>query len=82
MLEEEEAGSGFTLDRLRAAWSRRKWLGILLFAVPFTAVVTLVMALPDVYRSIATVMIERQQVPRSFVRSTVDERARDPACTP
>jgi polysaccharide chain length determinant protein (PEP-CTERM system associated) len=72
MLEEEGAGGGgFTLDRLRAAWSRRKWLGIILFAVPLTAVVTLVMALPDVYRSAATVLIEGQQVPQSLVRSTV-----------
>ena len=71
MLEEEEAGGGFTLDRLRAAWSRRKWLGIILFAVPLTAVVTLVMALPDVYRSSATVLIEGQQLPQELVRSTV-----------
>jgi polysaccharide chain length determinant protein (PEP-CTERM system associated) len=71
MLEEEESGGGFTLDRLRAAWSRRKWLGILLFAVPLTGVVTLVMALPDVYRSSATVLIEGQQVPQELARSTV-----------
>jgi len=71
MLEEEEAGGSITLDRLRAAWSRRKWLGILLFAVPLTAIVTLVMALPDVYRSSATVLIEGQQVPQELVRPTV-----------
>jgi polysaccharide chain length determinant protein (PEP-CTERM system associated) len=72
MLEEDEAGGGgFPLDRLRAAWSRRKWLGILLFIVPLTALVTLVMALPDVYRSTATVLVEGQQVPEALVRSTV-----------
>jgi polysaccharide chain length determinant protein (PEP-CTERM system associated) len=72
MLEEDEAGGGgFPLDRLRAAWSRRKWLGILLFMVPLTALVTLVMALPDVYRSSATVLVEGQQVPEAFVRPTV-----------
>jgi succinoglycan biosynthesis transport protein ExoP len=71
MMEEEEAGGGFTMDRLRAAWSRRKWLGILLFTVPLTAVVTLVMALPDVYRSSARVLIEGQQVPEALVRPTV-----------
>ena len=62
-------GSG--LDRLRQAWSRRKWLGILVVLLPFTAGVSLIMALPDLYQSTALVMIERQQVPEAFVRPTV-----------
>jgi len=70
-LEQEEGGGGQALDRLRAAWSRRKWLAIVLFAVAMTASATLVMALPDVYRSTATVLIEGQQVPERFVGSTV-----------
>ncbi|MGH7414228.1 MAG: XrtA system polysaccharide chain length determinant [Candidatus Rokuibacteriota bacterium] len=68
---DQESGGGFGLDRLRAAWSRRKWLAITLFVLPLTAGVTLVMSLPDVYRSSATVLIERQQVPEEYVRSTV-----------
>jgi succinoglycan biosynthesis transport protein ExoP len=62
-------GSG--LDRLRLAWSRRKWLGILVVLVPLTAGVSVIMALPDLYESTALVMIERQQVPEAFVRPTV-----------
>jgi succinoglycan biosynthesis transport protein ExoP len=69
--EYDDAGQGASLDRLRAAWSRRKGLAVLLFAVPFTAALTLVLSLPNVYRSTATVLIERQQVPEEFVRSTV-----------
>lgn len=71
MVEHEEAAGGFGLDRIRAAWTRRKWLGIVLFAVALTAAVTLVMTLPDVYRSVASVLIEGQQVPEKFVSSTV-----------
>jgi len=72
MLDHEEVGGGgFSLDRVRAAWSRRKWLGILLFALPLAALVALVTALPDVYRSTATVLIEGQQVPEALVKSTV-----------
>jgi polysaccharide chain length determinant protein (PEP-CTERM system associated) len=63
------AGSG--IDRLRQAWSRRKWLAILVALVPLTAGVSIIMALPDLYQSTALVMIERQQVPEAFVRPTV-----------
>jgi len=62
-------GSG--LDRLRQAWSRRKWLGILVTVLPLTAGVSIIMALPDLFESTALVMIERQQVPEAFVRPTV-----------
>jgi len=62
---------GSALDRLRQAWSRRKWLGILVVLLPLTAGVSLIMALPDLYQSTALVMIERQQVPEAFVRPTV-----------
>ena len=62
---------GSALDRLRLAWTRRKWLGILVMLAPLTAGVSLIMALPDLYQSTALVMIERQQVPEAFVRPTV-----------
>jgi polysaccharide chain length determinant protein (PEP-CTERM system associated) len=62
---------GSALDRLRQAWSRRKWLGILVVLLPLTAGISVIMALPDLYQSTALVMIERQQVPEAFVRPTV-----------
>lgn len=67
----DAAPRGAGLDRLRAVWSRRKWLGILVMLVPLTAGVSIIMALPDLYQSTALVMIERQQVPEAFVRPTV-----------
>ena len=71
MVEQEAAGGGLALDRLRAVWTRRKWLGIISFVMPLAAAVTLVMALPNVFSSSATVLIEGQQVPENFVKSTV-----------
>jgi succinoglycan biosynthesis transport protein ExoP len=59
------------LSTLLAVWRRRKWLAILAFAAPACAAVSLIMFLPNVYRSTATVLVERQQVPEAFVRSTV-----------
>jgi len=71
-LDDAEAASrGGGLDRVWALWNRRKWLGIVVFLLPFTAATAVIMALPDLYQSTALVMIERQQVPEAFVRATV-----------
>jgi len=67
--DEPQKGAG--IDRLRAVWNRRKWLAILVFLIPLAGAVSLVMALPDVYRSTATVLVERQQVPEDLVKTTV-----------
>ena len=67
----EEARKRAALDRLLAIWSRRKWLALLAFAAPLAGGVSLFTFLPNIYRSAATVIVDRQQVPESFVRSTV-----------
>src|SRR3990170_528738 len=67
----EEARKGAGLDLWFAVWSRRKWLAILAFAAPLSAAISLITFLPNIYRSTATVLVERQQVPESFVQSTV-----------
>ena len=59
------------LEKLVCLWRRRRWLALLSFAVPACVVVGLVTSLPNIYRSTATVLIERQQVPEAFVRPTV-----------
>jgi len=64
-------GGGPGLDFVLAMWSRRKWLAIAGFCVPLTAAASVIMCLPNVYRSTATVVVERQQIPETFVRSTV-----------
>lgn len=69
MQEEARKGPGF--DLVRAIWSRRKWVAIVVFAAPCSAAVSLAKFLPNLYQSTATVLVEGQQVPEAFVKSTV-----------
>lgn len=69
MTGEPRAGGG--LEKVLAVWHRRKWLALLAFLGPGVAAVALVAALPSVYRSTATILVDRQQVPEDFVRPTV-----------
>src|SRR5437879_6260418 len=59
------------LDRVVGLWRRRKWIALLAFAAPASMVLRLVTSLPNIYRSTATILVERQQVPEAFVRPTV-----------
>jgi protein tyrosine kinase modulator len=63
----KESGLGMLLT----IWGRRKWLAILTFAAPACAAISGILFLPNVYRSTATVLVDRQQVPEAFVRPTV-----------
>ena len=66
-----EARTGSMVDRLLGVWQRRRWLGIVIFLVVAAGAVSLAKYLPDLYRAKATVLVERRQVPESFVRSSV-----------
>jgi protein tyrosine kinase modulator len=68
---DEEAPRNPGFDRLEAIWTRRKWLAILVFTVPLSAILSVVTFLPNIYRSTATVIVDRQQVPEEFVKPTV-----------
>jgi protein tyrosine kinase modulator len=59
------------LEVLLEVWSRRKWLATLMFAGPFAVTMTFAMALPDLYRSSATLLVERPEVSETFVKSSV-----------
>src|SRR5204862_7611775 len=67
----EETRKGAGLDTLLEVWSRRKWLAILAFAFPLAAGVSLTAFLLNIYRSTATVLVDRQQIPETFVQATV-----------
>src|SRR5262245_31636117 len=67
----DEARGRSGLTGVLAIWSRRKWLAIIVFAAPVIAGASVISFLPNVYRSTATVLVDRQQVPEAFVRSTV-----------
>lgn len=49
----------YAFDWLAAAWSRRKWMAAVIFALAAAATVTVVVSLPDVYRATATVLVEQ-----------------------
>src|SRR5919197_2268308 len=70
-MENEAVRTGSMMETFQSIWGRRKWLGILVFAVPFVAALSLIVFMPGVYRSTATVLVDRQQVPESMVRPTV-----------
>ena len=70
-VDDEPKKTSEQLERIWAIWSRRKWLAILVFALPFAAATGAILSLPNLYRSTATILVERQQVPEAFVRSTV-----------
>lgn len=53
-------------------WRRRKWLAIVMFAMAFSSVVTGVMALPDLYRATAAVLVEEDMARESFLKPAGD----------
>jgi len=59
------------LDLALAMWSRRKLLATLVFTGTLVGAITIVASLPSIYRAAATVLVERQQVAETFVRSSV-----------
>jgi succinoglycan biosynthesis transport protein ExoP len=69
MSNEHPNSAGF--EAVLATIGRRKWLALLVFIAPFSVVIGLVPFLPNIYQSTATVLVDRQQVPEAFVRSTV-----------
>ena len=70
-MQAAQQGRGIDAGVVLDIWRRRKWLAIFIFAVVFTAVTSVAMFLPNVYQSTATILVERQQVPESFVQATV-----------
>ncbi len=58
-------------ERAVASWRRWKWLGLAVFTVVFSGAAGLAQFLPNLYRSSATILIERPQVPENIVRSAI-----------
>jgi len=67
--------SGF--DEAFEVWARRKWLALGAFAASFTLIASFVAFLPDTYKASVTLLVESQQVPEEFVRSTVTSAVAD-----
>lgn len=54
---------------------RRKWSLVIPAAVIFTVALVAAVALPRMYRSTSTILIEEQEIPRDFVMTTVTSYA-------
>jgi succinoglycan biosynthesis transport protein ExoP len=52
-------------------WARRKWWALLAFSAVLGGTTSIALSLPDLYRSTATVIVEREQVSEAFVRPSV-----------
>ena len=70
-MQDEAARSGSMMETVKSAWGRRKWLAVVVFAVPFVTAASVIMFMPSVYKSTATILVDRQQIPESMVRPTV-----------
>src|SRR5207245_10696084 len=57
--------SGF--DAALAVWHRRKWLAVLAFLIPLAATAGATRAMPPIYESTATLIVEPQQVEQRLV---------------
>jgi uncharacterized protein involved in exopolysaccharide biosynthesis len=57
-------------EHLRALWRRRVWL-VATFAVGVVVTAGFAILTPPVYQSAATILIEQQEIPQDFVRSTI-----------
>ena len=60
-----------TFELAGELWKWRKWVFILGFIVMFSAVVTTILNLPQLFRSTATVLVGQDNVSDSFVKSSV-----------
>ena len=50
---------------------RRRWIAIVVGVLVLASSAAVIVALPDVYRASATVLVQREEVPEAFVRSSV-----------
>jgi succinoglycan biosynthesis transport protein ExoP len=78
-MHEDEREESAVRRAVRAAW-RRRWLAMAVFSVLAVVIASIVAALPNVYQSTSTVLVEIQQVSEDLVKpittSEVETRLR------
>lgn len=67
----QQPAAGIDIQDIKGIVRRQRNLFIITFMIIFLAATVVAFALPAVYRSQATILIEEQQIPEDFVRSTV-----------
>jgi polysaccharide biosynthesis transport protein len=55
-----------SLEAARAIWRRRKWVALSVLMAALSASVAVVLNLPNVYESTATLLVEHQQIPEGL----------------
>src|SRR6266516_3789724 len=63
--------SGF--DVALSVLRRRKWIGVIAFVATLSLAAPFAVFLPDIYRGVATVIVENQDVSSALVRASVPE---------
>jgi len=53
---------------------RRKWSLVLTFLIVFLVAAIVALALPSIYQSTSTILIEEQEIPPDYVMTTVTSR--------
>jgi len=61
------------LELVLEVFRRRKWVGLITFAVMFSLAAPFSVFLPDIYRGTATVIVESQEASSTFVKASVPE---------
>jgi len=64
-----------TIQDLTGILKRRKWALVLPAVIIFAIAAVVALALPSIYRSTATILIEEQEIPREYVMSMVTSYA-------
>src|SRR5688500_10040189 len=65
MMQDRNTNSNYHDSALRlggVVWRRRKWLAIVAFIVPLAAAVSLITAMPDLYRAKTTILVRQELV--------------------
>lgn len=66
-------GDGFR--QMRAIWRRRKWVIVTAFLLPASILISLIAAMPDLYRAKATVLIEPSRITETVTQQQLQPGA-------
>src|SRR5580700_7786647 len=69
-MDEQSQKSTDTREKLMSYWRRRRIFWIVA-SVALAATIALAVVLPSTYRSMATILIEQQEIPQELVRSVI-----------
>lgn len=63
--------NGLTLELALDILRRRMWAILVVFSLLFAGIMSIVMSLPNLYTASASILVEGQQIPQDYVRTTV-----------